>query len=170
MAIKDYKTLSLEKLSANAAKIPKAWKLPSKYLENVNANSHLSVLDVPRICGILSEEEIDITENYDATSLLEKIASRQFSSYDVVLAFCKRAAIAHQLVRYKLVHTYISINPLRSIALQKSCLKMLLLVQRLVMNTSHPKEPSWVLFMVCQSASKTRSTSRATRQSWDLLC
>ena len=100
MAIKDYKIISQEKLSANAAKIPKEWLLSSKYLENVNADSDLNVLDVPRTCGILNEKEIDITENYDATALLEKMASKQFSSYDVVLAFCKRAAIAQQLVRY----------------------------------------------------------------------
>jgi amidase len=100
MAIKDYKTASQEKRSANAAKIPKEWKLPSKYLENVNANSDLNVLDVPRICGILNEKEIDITEKYDATALLEKMAAKQFSSYEVVLAFCKRAAIAQQLVRH----------------------------------------------------------------------
>jgi hypothetical protein len=100
MAIKDYKIISQEKLHANAAKIPKEWLLSSKYLENVNADSDLNVLDVPRTCGILNEKEIDITENYDATALLEKIASKQFSSYDVVLAFCKRAAIAQQLVSH----------------------------------------------------------------------
>lgn len=100
MAIKNYKIVSQEKLSANAAKIPKEWQLPSKYLENVNTNSDLNVLDIPRTCDILNEKEIDITENYDATALLEKMASKQLSSYDVVLAFCKRAAIAHQLVRH----------------------------------------------------------------------
>jgi amidase len=80
MAIKDYKIISQEKLSANATKIPKEWQLPSQYLENVNVNSDLNVLDVPRTCGILNEKEIDITENYDATALLEKMASKQFSS------------------------------------------------------------------------------------------
>ena len=98
MAIKDYKIVSQEKLSANAAKIPRDWQLSSKYLENVNASSDLNVLDVPRTCGILNEKELDITENYDATALLEKMAAKQLSSYDVVLAFCKRAAIAQQLV------------------------------------------------------------------------
>lgn len=100
MAVKEYKIISQEKLSANAAKIPEEWQLPSKYLENVNADSDLNVLAVPRSCGILNEKEIDITENYDATALLEKISSKEFSSYDVVLAFCKRAAIAQQLVRH----------------------------------------------------------------------
>jgi amidase len=100
MAVKNYKVISQEKLSANAAKIPKEWQLPSKYLENVDASSQLNVLDISRSCGILNEKEIDITENYDATALLDKMASKQFSSYDVVLAFCKRAAIARQLVSF----------------------------------------------------------------------
>ena len=102
MVIKNYRIISQEKLSENAAKISKEWQLASQYLENVNANSNLNVLDIPRTCGILNEKEIDITENYDATALVEKMASKQFSSYEVVLAFCKRAAIAQQLVRHGL--------------------------------------------------------------------
>ena|ERR1700712_1790788 len=102
MVIKNYRIISQEKLSENAAKISKEWQLGSQYLENVNANSNLNVLDIPRTCGILNEKEIDITENYDATALVEKMASKQFSSYEVVLAFCKRAAIAQQLVRHGL--------------------------------------------------------------------
>jgi amidase len=85
MAIKDYKLVSREKLLANTAKIPAQWQLPSQYLENVHENSNISVLE--------------ITENYDATALIDKISSKQLSSYEVVLAFCKRSAIAHQLVR-----------------------------------------------------------------------
>lgn len=90
--------MSQEKKAANAAKIPKDWRLPAKCLENVNAESNLNVLDVPRTCGVLTEKEVEITEKYDATALLEKMANGELKSYDVVLAFCKRAAIAHQLV------------------------------------------------------------------------
>src|ERR1700712_1990577 len=116
MAIKNYRIISQEKLSENATKIPKEWQLPSQYLDNVNANSDLNVLDIPRTCGILNEKELDITENYDATALLDKIVTKQFSSYDVVLAFCKRAAIAHQLVRdSSYIHTRRDTKPLRSI-------------------------------------------------------
>jgi len=55
-------------------------------------------MDVPRTCGILSEKELDITENYDATALVEKMAKGEFKSVEVVTAFCKRAAIAQQCV------------------------------------------------------------------------
>lgn len=96
--MKDYQTVSQEKRAANAKKIPKEWQLDHKYLDDIHENSDINVLDVPRTCGILTEEEIEITERSDATGLLEKIAKRELKSYDVVLAFCKRAAVAQQLV------------------------------------------------------------------------
>ena len=49
-------------------------------------------------CGILTNEEFDITENYDATALLGLLASKKVSSITVTTAFCKRAAIDQQLV------------------------------------------------------------------------
>ncbi|KAL9063453.1 MAG: hypothetical protein Q9157_008237, partial [Trypethelium eluteriae] len=72
--------------------IPKEWLLSSKPSPNLNA-----VIDVPRRCGILHENELAITEKYDATDLVKKLANRELSSEEVVTAFCKRAAIAHQL-------------------------------------------------------------------------
>ncbi|GME34954.1 hypothetical protein M1821_007645 [Neofusicoccum parvum] len=39
----------------------------------------------------------EITSNYDATALLEKIREGEFSAKDVTVAFCKRAAISQQL-------------------------------------------------------------------------
>jgi Asp-tRNA(Asn)/Glu-tRNA(Gln) amidotransferase A subunit family amidase len=56
-----------------------------------------NVLDIPAKCGILSAREIDITEGYDATALLQKLASKELSAVEVTTAFCKRAAIAQQL-------------------------------------------------------------------------
>lgn len=56
------------------------------------------MLDVPRTCGILTEKELDITENYDATALVEKMAKGDLKSVEVVTAFCKRAAVAQQCV------------------------------------------------------------------------
>lgn len=98
MAIEDFKLVAQRKTDSNAAKIPKEWQLQSRYLDNLGPNADVNVLDIPRKSGILSEKELDITENYDATALLEKLASKHFSSYEVVLAFSKRAAIAQQLV------------------------------------------------------------------------
>ena len=81
-----------------AAKIPREWLLPAKIAESIGPSSTQNVLDIPRTCGLLSAEEIDITENYDAVTLSEHLASGKFSSLVVTTAFCKRAAIAQQLV------------------------------------------------------------------------
>ncbi|THX14626.1 amidase [Aureobasidium pullulans] len=72
--------------------IPKDWTLKTRPAANRN-----DVLAVPRECGLLSDQEIQITENYDATTLVKELAARRLKSVDVVTAFCKRAAIAQQL-------------------------------------------------------------------------
>ncbi|KAF2171234.1 hypothetical protein M409DRAFT_50700 [Zasmidium cellare ATCC 36951] len=74
-------------------KIPKELVLPDSIIEN----PPLDVTRIPRECGLLTDEELDITENYDLVALSEAIASRKLTSVQVTSAFCKRAAIAHQL-------------------------------------------------------------------------
>lgn len=46
----------------------------------------------------MTEKELDITENYDATDLVGMMAERRLTSTEVVTAFCKRAAVAQQCV------------------------------------------------------------------------
>lgn len=82
-----------------AKQLPSEWKLPSETLASVDPNADTNVMDLPRACGLLTAKELDITENYDATELIAKMASGELSSTAVTLSFCKRAAIAHQLVR-----------------------------------------------------------------------
>lgn len=72
------------------------WSLSTDYLE-LSKNTSTGVLDIPRRCGKLTDREIHITEAFDATALLEKLGSREFTAVEVTTAFCKRAAIAHQL-------------------------------------------------------------------------
>ncbi|KAG5922913.1 hypothetical protein E4U42_005152 [Claviceps africana] len=76
-----------------AATVPRNLVLPEDTIRNPPVN----VTGIPRQCGLLSETELDMTENYDATALADAIASRRFTSVDVVSAFAKRALIAHQL-------------------------------------------------------------------------
>ncbi|KAI9031140.1 general amidase [Hyaloraphidium curvatum] len=59
--------------------------------------SRKNVMDVPRECGKLTAEELEITET-PASKLLEKMASGSLSAVDVVTAFGKRALIADQVV------------------------------------------------------------------------
>lgn len=93
MAITAWEQKVQSKQAQAAATIPPGWILPADILRNSSTN----VLNVPKTSGILTEREIQITEDYDATALLEKLAAGEFSSVDVTTAFCKRAAIAQQL-------------------------------------------------------------------------
>ena len=96
--IADWKALAASKREAVARKIPADWRLPSAIIEQCTETSTKNVLSIPRECGILTEAEIKITEDYDATELINLMVTRKVTSYEVTLAFCKRAAIAHQCV------------------------------------------------------------------------
>jgi len=73
--------------------IPREWLLNDPVSDDVR-----NVMKVPYACGVMTEIELALTDK-DATGLLELLKSGRVSSFDVTLAFCKRAAIAHQLVR-----------------------------------------------------------------------
>ncbi|KAL2835379.1 amidase signature domain-containing protein [Aspergillus pseudoustus] len=74
-------------------KVPPEYRLPQDLLTNPPND----VSDIPRSCGILSDWEIEITENYDAVGLAETIASRKYTALAVTTAFLKRSIVAHQL-------------------------------------------------------------------------
>ncbi|GME48661.1 Amidase [Neofusicoccum parvum] len=75
------------------SKIPEEYYIPQRYVDS----PPLDVTNIPRECGILTDEELEITENYDAVGLANAIATRKYSSVTVATAFCKRAIIAHQV-------------------------------------------------------------------------
>ncbi|KIW08265.1 uncharacterized protein PV09_01188 [Verruconis gallopava] len=93
-----WQTLVAAKRKANAAKIPLEWRLSPEILGKISPQAHFGVLDIPRTCGILTKTEVELTENYTAAELLRMMANQVVTSYAVTLAFCKRAAIAQQLV------------------------------------------------------------------------
>jgi amidase len=93
-----YQKIAAAKQADALSKIPQEWRLPADILQKVSAASDISVMDIPSTCGILDSTEIEITEAYTATVLANQIASGVFSSLQVAQAFCKRAAIAQQLV------------------------------------------------------------------------
>ena len=78
-----------------ASKIPKDWIISEALYKG-----HTNVIGIPETCGLLTPDELDITSNHDATALLESLANGALSSEAVTVAFCKRAAIAQQLVRF----------------------------------------------------------------------
>lgn len=87
-----------EKRAKRYSSIPTEWQLPSSITDDIHAEAQIGVLDVPESCGIFSAKEIEITSKYDAVALLAKISAKELTSYEATLAFCKRAAIAQQLV------------------------------------------------------------------------
>jgi amidase len=91
--IKTYHAIAAEKRAQQWGKIPKNWRIPTERFHN-----DTNVMDIPLTCGLLNETESIITSNYDATTLLEKLKAGVWSVEQVTVAFCKRAAIAQQLV------------------------------------------------------------------------
>jgi amidase len=81
--------------------IPDEWRISVEGQDD-------SVMDVPAKSGILSAQELEIT-NSSAVDLVAKLASGQLKSVDVTLAFCKRAALAHELVRRLYPYPYMAI-------------------------------------------------------------
>lgn len=90
---KDYLARAQDKRAEQASRIPAAWVLsPVPSVDDVP-----DTLAFIRSSGLLTDEELAITETTDVAGLLEKLATRQLTSVQVVGAFSKRAAIAHQL-------------------------------------------------------------------------
>ena len=94
--VSDWKQLALSKRVATFSKIPKSWLLPLEHASQYTSTNPISVLNVPRESGLLTQKELDITELYDATDLVALMAKGTLTSVEVVTAFCKRASIAHQ--------------------------------------------------------------------------
>jgi len=92
---------SLKKASAAKCQprdngIPPAWRLTAN-IKNTAATA-MNLLDIRETCGILSEDEIAITSKNEAVDIVDGIRCGNYSTETVVTAFCKRAAIAQQLV------------------------------------------------------------------------
>jgi amidase len=90
----DWRAIAKAKQAERWSKIPKEWIIREELYKG-----EINVTSIPTICGVLTENEIHITSDYDATALLEKLRVGKFSSEEVTVAFCKRAAIAQQLVK-----------------------------------------------------------------------
>lgn len=72
--------------------IPQEWRVDINIFK-----SNKDLRSVPAASGILTPRELEITE-LDVSTLAPKIASLEYTALEVTVAFCKRAAIAHQMV------------------------------------------------------------------------
>lgn len=96
VAAKEHAAKQLNNISAE-------WRLPQDELDRLRGagtadEGRLIQLQAAKRSGLLSERELDITENHTARDLLSKLAARELISVEVTTAFCKRAALAQQLV------------------------------------------------------------------------
>lgn len=97
-----WSTLVAEKQKQCEQKIPESWRLSPEYLSLfTRPGIDLIAANACQKSGIMSELELDITEKYTATELVQRLATREISATDTTTAFCKRAAIAQQLVSLK---------------------------------------------------------------------
>ena len=103
----DWQEIASAKASRLRNSIPVEWVLPSEILAEYPSD----VTRLPNECGVLTRREISITMT-ETSRLVRLLRSMTYSSYEVsagsapqpltlwkvTLAFCKRAAIAHQVV------------------------------------------------------------------------
>ncbi|KAE8409415.1 amidase signature domain-containing protein [Aspergillus pseudonomiae] len=105
-----YPAIAQRKQAHLESQIPAEWKLPASQIPsgmlsledsitNAKQYQRVNVMNVPRTCGLLTGKELEITENWDIRGLLRVIAEKRYTTEDVVRAFCKRAAISHQVTR-----------------------------------------------------------------------
>lgn len=102
------------KRQACANKIPAEWCIPDAVMASLDApladhKNNLIQKNIIRESGIMTAHELHITEEYTVPELLAALASGSLSSVEVTTAYCKRAAIAQQLV-YTLVSLIVGLN------------------------------------------------------------
>lgn len=91
----DWKEISAKAQDILANSIPPEWRIAK---DKLPPPEQKDVTDFPAKCGLLTDAELTITDSY-ATEIVKKIASGDWKAEDVVRAFCKRAAVAQQVVR-----------------------------------------------------------------------
>lgn len=82
------------KVAETKSKIPNEWRLNQSSLAKAKQIKKLSGAFIE---SFLSDEELRITRN-DSTLLVEKVKTGEYTALQVAQAFCKTAAIAHQIV------------------------------------------------------------------------
>ncbi|KAF4214798.1 hypothetical protein CNMCM8980_000045 [Aspergillus fumigatiaffinis] len=105
-----YLEIARRKQAQLESAIPMEWRLPAGLIPagmlsppiavtHSQAYPRENMMDIPRRSGLLTPKELSITENWDVRGLLAQMRQGTFSAEDVVRAFSKRAAIAHQVTR-----------------------------------------------------------------------
>ncbi|KAJ4315964.1 hypothetical protein N0V84_008098 [Fusarium piperis] len=93
----NWEALIAAKREDRDSRIPPEWKLPAAIMAQAHRESTASAFSLLEKTSLLLPRERELTENYDATGLLELLSTGAVTSLQVTTAFCKRAAIAQQL-------------------------------------------------------------------------
>ncbi|KAF7341532.1 Amidase domain-containing protein [Mycena venus] len=89
--------VALDAVAERDARIPAFLRLAPSFLANYPLGS--DVRSAVEASGLLTAEELEITASTsDATTILERIKRKELTAVQIVTAFAKRAAIAHQLL------------------------------------------------------------------------
>lgn len=91
MSQTNWQDIASRKRAERDSKIPPEWR--------ISLASEISrPIDFLPQCRLLTERDLALTDpTQDATDLLSQLSSGKVTAEDVVWAFCKRAAVAHQL-------------------------------------------------------------------------
>jgi hypothetical protein len=102
-----YKAIAQRKQAALAAAIPPEWKLPAHLVpegmlsisDSITVGpkkyKRVNVIDIPRTCGLLTPQELAITEKYDVRGLVAEMTEGRLKAEDVARGFCKVCPFFH---------------------------------------------------------------------------
>lgn len=90
-----WEALAATKRANTLKKIPEAWRLTPVDLEKVKGQRDLTG---PFIQQFLTAGEVSITSK-ESVNIVNDIKGGRLTAVQVTTAFCKRAAVAHQIVR-----------------------------------------------------------------------
>ncbi|KAH6684939.1 acetamidase [Plectosphaerella plurivora] len=107
----DWATLAATHRQKQYNNIPKDWRLDEAKLKSITGHGgaregRLRELEAAANSGILSKHELEIAEKTTATELLDKIRDGKLTSEEVIVAFCKMAAIAEQTDSFHMIGKY----------------------------------------------------------------
>ncbi|KAF2152646.1 acetamidase [Myriangium duriaei CBS 260.36] len=89
-----WESIASSKREALSSSIPPEWRIPASQLP---PESQTSVVSWPKDSGFFTSAELEIT-SLSASELLPRIHSGSYTAENVTRAYCKRAAVAQQLV------------------------------------------------------------------------
>jgi hypothetical protein len=96
-----YVGVAQRKQAQLSASIPAEWRLPAHLIpagmlspaesitDGPKKYGRVNVMEIPRTCGILSSQELNITEKYDVRGLVAEMTEGRLKAEEVVQGFCK---------------------------------------------------------------------------------